>query len=110
MILVSRSEGKLQAVAKEIGVRGWGGGHQCVKRGLLFLYLGCICNPVMSVSESIYGRQTRIIQTDFTAGPQIYPGIAEKLQGLEIGILGTAGTQGNGGHPGAAATNEIVTI
>uniref|UniRef100_A0A3B3RMA3 Hydroxysteroid (20-beta) dehydrogenase 2 n=1 Tax=Paramormyrops kingsleyae TaxID=1676925 RepID=A0A3B3RMA3_9TELE len=55
VVLVSRSEGKLQAVAKEI--------------------------------ESMYGRQTRIIQTDFTEGPQIYPRIAEKLQGLEIGIL-----------------------
>uniref|UniRef100_A0A3B3RM81 Hydroxysteroid (20-beta) dehydrogenase 2 n=1 Tax=Paramormyrops kingsleyae TaxID=1676925 RepID=A0A3B3RM81_9TELE len=65
VVLVSRSEGKLQAVAKEIGV--------------------------------MYGRQTRIIQTDFTEGPQIYPRIAEKLQGLEIGILGTAGTHGNRG-------------
>ncbi|XP_048853833.1 hydroxysteroid (20-beta) dehydrogenase 2 [Brienomyrus brachyistius] len=55
VVLVSRSEGKLQAVAKEI--------------------------------ERMYGRQTRIIQTDFTEGPQIYPRIAEKLQGLEIGIL-----------------------
>uniref|UniRef100_A0A3B3RLM5 Hydroxysteroid (20-beta) dehydrogenase 2 n=1 Tax=Paramormyrops kingsleyae TaxID=1676925 RepID=A0A3B3RLM5_9TELE len=75
VVLVSRSEGKLQAVAKEI--------------------------------ESMYGRQTRIIQTDFTEGPQIYPRIAEKLQGLEIGILGTAGTHGNRGHPGTRITQVI---
>ncbi|KPP67641.1 hypothetical protein Z043_113743, partial [Scleropages formosus] len=38
--------------------------------------------------ESQYGRQTHVIQVDFTKGPSIYPIIAEKLQGLEIGILG----------------------
>ncbi|XP_018581765.1 hydroxysteroid (20-beta) dehydrogenase 2 isoform X2 [Scleropages formosus] len=37
--------------------------------------------------ESQYGRQTHVIQVDFTKGPSIYPIIAEKLQGLEIGIL-----------------------
>ena len=42
----------------------------------------------LSVSEVTYGRKTRIIQTDFTEGDGIYPAIADRLQGLEIGILG----------------------
>ncbi|XP_072530320.1 hydroxysteroid (20-beta) dehydrogenase 2 [Salminus brasiliensis] len=37
--------------------------------------------------ESQYGRQTRTIQADFTEGQSIYLGIAQKLEGLEIGIL-----------------------
>ncbi|KAJ7996031.1 hypothetical protein DPEC_G00232860 [Dallia pectoralis] len=37
--------------------------------------------------ESKHGRQTRIIQTDFTEGNYIYPAIAEALQCLDIGIL-----------------------
>uniref|UniRef100_A0AAZ3QJL3 Hydroxysteroid (20-beta) dehydrogenase 2 n=1 Tax=Oncorhynchus tshawytscha TaxID=74940 RepID=A0AAZ3QJL3_ONCTS len=37
--------------------------------------------------ESQHGRQTQIIQTDFTEGHDIYPAIAEALQDLDIGIL-----------------------
>ncbi|KAI4879482.1 hypothetical protein NFI96_010367 [Prochilodus magdalenae] len=37
--------------------------------------------------ESQYGRQTRVIQADFTEGQSIYPAIAQQLKGLEIGIL-----------------------
>ncbi|XP_040907725.1 hydroxysteroid (20-beta) dehydrogenase 2 [Toxotes jaculatrix] len=55
VVLVSRSDDKLQTVAKEI--------------------------------EDQYGRKTCTIQVDFTEGHSIYPAIAEKLQGLEIGIL-----------------------
>ncbi|KAG7484836.1 hypothetical protein MATL_G00053720 [Megalops atlanticus] len=55
IVLVSRSEEKLHAVAMEI--------------------------------ERSYGRQTRVIQTDFTVGHAIYPAIAEKLDDLDIGIL-----------------------
>ncbi len=46
----------------------------------------------MSSSEGQYGRKTRTIQVDFTAGHSIYPAIAEELQGLEIGILGNGTT------------------
>lgn len=37
--------------------------------------------------ESQYGRQTRVIQADFTGDESIYPDIAQQLKGLEIGIL-----------------------
>ncbi|XP_035383147.1 very-long-chain 3-oxoacyl-CoA reductase [Electrophorus electricus] len=37
--------------------------------------------------ESQHGRQTRIIQADFTESQSIYPAIAKQLMGLEIGIL-----------------------
>ncbi|KAI1903213.1 hypothetical protein AGOR_G00024910 [Albula goreensis] len=37
--------------------------------------------------ERQYGRQTCVIQADFTEGHAIYPIIAEKLQNLDIGIL-----------------------
>ncbi|XP_045573039.1 very-long-chain 3-oxoacyl-CoA reductase isoform X2 [Salmo salar] len=37
--------------------------------------------------ESQHGRQTQIIQTDFTEGHDIYPAIAEALRDLDIGIL-----------------------
>ncbi|XP_064837706.1 very-long-chain 3-oxoacyl-CoA reductase-like isoform X2 [Oncorhynchus masou masou] len=37
--------------------------------------------------ESQHGRQTQIIQTDFTKGHDIYPAIAEALRDLDIGIL-----------------------
>ncbi|XP_036420241.1 hydroxysteroid (20-beta) dehydrogenase 2 [Colossoma macropomum] len=37
--------------------------------------------------ESQFGRQTRVIQADFTEGDSIYPVIAQQLKGLEIGIL-----------------------
>ncbi|XP_030637914.1 hydroxysteroid (20-beta) dehydrogenase 2 [Chanos chanos] len=55
IVLISRCEDKLHAVATEI--------------------------------ESSYGRQTRVIQTDFTEGHSIYPAIKDKLADLEIGIL-----------------------
>lgn len=42
----------------------------------------------MFVPESQHGRQTQIIQTDFTEGHDIYPAIAEALRDLDIGILG----------------------
>ncbi|XP_069042828.1 hydroxysteroid (20-beta) dehydrogenase 2 [Lepisosteus oculatus] len=55
LVLISRSEKKLMAVAAHI--------------------------------EAQFGRQTRVIQADFTEGAPIYPGISEQLTGLEIGIL-----------------------
>ncbi|MBN3312708.1 GBB2 protein, partial [Atractosteus spatula] len=55
LVLISRSEKKLMAVATHI--------------------------------EAQFGRQTRVIQADFTEGATIYPGISEQLTGLEIGIL-----------------------
>ncbi|XP_039474056.1 hydroxysteroid (20-beta) dehydrogenase 2 isoform X3 [Oreochromis aureus] len=55
IVLISRCDNKLQAVAREI--------------------------------EGVYGRKTQTIPVDFTHGYSIYPAIAKKLQGLQIGIL-----------------------
>ena len=38
-------------------------------------------------TESKYGVKTRIIDVDFTAGPEIYDRIAKEIDGLEIGVL-----------------------
>uniref|UniRef100_A0A673ZII0 Hydroxysteroid (20-beta) dehydrogenase 2 n=1 Tax=Salmo trutta TaxID=8032 RepID=A0A673ZII0_SALTR len=47
--------------------------------------------------ESQHGRQTQIIQTDFTEGHDIYPAIAEALRDLDIGILEDSGDYGDVG-------------
>ena len=39
-------------------------------------------------TEEAYGTETKIITMDFTGGAEIYDGLAEKLAGLDIGILG----------------------
>lgn len=56
------------------------------------LCMAITCKLIVCVSESQHGRQTRIIQADFTEGHQIYPAIAEDLKDLEIGILGNLTT------------------
>jgi len=41
-----------------------------------------------SPTEEKYGREVRIIPVDFSDGFEIYQQIAEKLQDLNIGVLG----------------------
>jgi len=41
-----------------------------------------------SPTEEKYSREVRIIPFDFSRGFEIYPQIAEKLQDLDIGVLG----------------------
>ena len=41
-----------------------------------------------SSTEEKYGRGVCIIPVDFSDGFEIYPQIAEKLQDLDIGVLG----------------------
>ena len=42
-------------------------------------------------AEEKYGREVRILPTDFSRGEELYPEIAEKLKDLDIGILGKRG-------------------
>lgn len=49
----------------------------------MVLILLCFLLP-----EEQHGRSTRVIETDFTQGPEIYESIQTALQSLEIGILG----------------------
>ena len=39
-------------------------------------------------AEEVYGTESKVIVMDFTGGADIYDGLAEKLAGLDIGILG----------------------
>lgn len=41
-----------------------------------------------SLPERLHGRQTRVIQADFTRGMEIYADIEAGLQDLDIGVLG----------------------
>ena len=80
VVIMSRSQDKLQKVADEISE-----------------LIGSI-SPLPSHSPSThvcpspteekYGREVRIIPVDFSDGFEIYPQIAEKLQDLDIGVLG----------------------
>lgn len=38
--------------------------------------------------EEKYGREVRVVPTDFSKGEEIYPEIAEKLEDLDVGVLG----------------------
>jgi len=46
-----------------------------------------LCNCSRRYSESKYGVKTKIIDIDFTAGPEIYDRIGKEIEGLEIGCL-----------------------
>ena len=39
-------------------------------------------------AEEAYGTESKIIVMDFTGAADIYDGLAEKLAGLDVGILG----------------------
>ncbi|XP_031428377.1 hydroxysteroid (20-beta) dehydrogenase 2 [Clupea harengus] len=64
--------------------------HELARRGLDIVLISRSMKKLQSVAaeiESRFGRQTRVIQTDFTEGHHIYPAITEDLKDLEIGIL-----------------------
>jgi len=39
-------------------------------------------------AEERYGRESKVISVDFSGGQEIYTELANKLLGLDIGILG----------------------
>lgn len=64
--------------------------NELAKRGLDIVLISRSMKKLHSVAADIerrYGRQTRVIQTDFTRGHQIYPAIEDELMDMEIGIL-----------------------
>jgi len=52
------------------------------------LQLACPYIHVPSPTEEKYGSEVHIIPVDFSDGFEIYAQIAEKLQDLDIGVLG----------------------
>ena len=88
VVLMSRSQEKLNKVAKEISESKNNtlppNTHTCA-----------LCPPHtrthithLTHTEEKYGRETRVLSTDFSKGEEVYPEIAEKLKDLDIGILG----------------------
>uniref|UniRef100_A0A6Q2XYS3 Hydroxysteroid (20-beta) dehydrogenase 2 n=1 Tax=Esox lucius TaxID=8010 RepID=A0A6Q2XYS3_ESOLU len=64
--------------------------NELARRGLDIVLISRSKDKLCTVAKEIehkHGRQTHIIQTDFTEGNDIYPAIAEALQDLDIGIL-----------------------
>lgn len=63
---------------------------ELARRGLDIVLISRSHKKLRSVADEIesqYGRQTLVIQADFTEGHSIYPVIAEQLKDLKIGIL-----------------------
>ncbi|XP_067413337.1 very-long-chain 3-oxoacyl-CoA reductase-like [Emydura macquarii macquarii] len=64
--------------------------HELAKRGLNVVLISRSLQKLKQVAAEIeeqHGRSTRVIETDFTQGPEIYESIQTALQSLEIGIL-----------------------
>ena len=55
---------------------------------MAMMYVLASCIIVFSSTGQKYGRSVRVIPVDFTDGQEVYPQIAQKLQDLDIGILG----------------------
>ncbi|KAL8219754.1 UNVERIFIED_CONTAM: hypothetical protein K2H54_032810 [Gekko kuhli] len=63
---------------------------QLARRGLDVVLISRSMEKLKQVATEIeqqHGRRTKVIQTDFTHGSEIYEPIRAALQGLEIGIL-----------------------
>ncbi|CAM4687359.1 unnamed protein product [Lepidochelys olivacea] len=64
--------------------------HELAKRGLNVVLISRSLQKLKQVAAEIeeqHGQSTRVIEADFTQGPEIYDSIQTALQGLEIGIL-----------------------
>jgi 17beta-estradiol 17-dehydrogenase / very-long-chain 3-oxoacyl-CoA reductase len=77
IVLISRTESKLAAIAKEIGE--------------YWLLSSCALRPSLTLiscsAESTYSVKTKFIAVDFGSGREIYDEIRRELQLLDIGIL-----------------------
>ena len=80
MVIMSRSEEKLQKVADEIS-------EQYTFNFPIVLPPSLPPSLLPSPGEK-YGREVRMIAVDFSEGQEIYPQIEEQLRDLDIGILG----------------------
>ncbi|XP_043851476.1 very-long-chain 3-oxoacyl-CoA reductase-like isoform X1 [Dromiciops gliroides] len=64
--------------------------HELARRGLNIVLISRdmskLCREAEEI-ERLHGKETRIIQVDFTGGLEIYEAVESALKGLEIGIL-----------------------
>lgn len=75
VVLISRSLNKLESLATEIG-----------KYKLIIVEFTWF-SPYSRLPAAKHKIETRVIDVDFTKGPEIYEKIEKQLQGLEIGVL-----------------------
>ncbi|KAM9037383.1 17-beta-hydroxysteroid dehydrogenase type 3-like [Sarcophilus harrisii] len=64
--------------------------HELARRGLNIVLVSRDLSKLRQEAEDIerlYGKETRVIQADFTRGLEIYEAIEKDLEGLDIGIL-----------------------
>ncbi|XP_054855392.1 very-long-chain 3-oxoacyl-CoA reductase-like isoform X2 [Eublepharis macularius] len=64
--------------------------HELARRGFDVVLISRSMEKLKQVAAEIeqqHGRSTKVIQTDFTGGSEIYEPIRAALQGLEIGVL-----------------------
>ena len=92
MVIMSRSQDKLQKVADEISELACLLSHSITP--LLFLSLDLLFSlssltpPSLTFPEEKYSCDVCVIPVDFSDGQEIYPRIAEELQDFDIGVLG----------------------
>ncbi len=85
MVLMSRSQEKLDKVATEISK----------KLTVLAPHMHTSPTPLYTHTHTTHstearyaGREVRVVPVDFSQGAEIFPQIAESVQDLDIGILG----------------------
>ncbi|XP_074075399.1 very-long-chain 3-oxoacyl-CoA reductase-like [Macrotis lagotis] len=64
--------------------------HELARRGLNIVLVSRDLSKLRREAEDIerhHGRETRIIQVDFTGGLEIYEAVETALEGLDIGVL-----------------------
>ena len=94
MVIMSRSQDKLQKVANEISELAVSSCSFVLLTSSLSALSSCLLTPThpshpsIPLPEEKYGCEVRIIPVDFSDGQEIYPRIAEELQDLDIGVLG----------------------
>ena len=86
MVIISRSQDKLQKVADEISELA---ASLCLSPPLPPpISYSPLPSVTAHIPEEKYGCEVRVIPVDFSEGHEIYPRIAEELQDLDIGVLG----------------------
>lgn len=84
IVLISRTESKLNAVAREIG-KNKKSYSKDIERLTFTISEFFLC--AFTFSESMYGVKTKTIAVDFGAGREIYNKIEKELTVLDVGVL-----------------------